>query len=498
MTLEQAIARMDRLEEAQYAYSHAMGVLYVDGDTVAPKQSVIGRGKTLACLSEVYYQLLLDGEVKEALEIILAADGGVTAEQRRRAELLKEEYDEITRIPMEEYVAFTTVCNEASAVWHEAKEKSDYALFAPYLEKLIAYRRRFAAYKDDTKPAYDVLLDGYEKGMSTETLDPFFGMLREKLTPVILAVKEKPAPRADFLHGEFPVWKQRLLAGRVMEMMGLPNDRCTLGETEHPFTSGFNKWDVRITTHYDTNDVASSLYSVIHEGGHALYELGVDDAYQFTCLTNMSMSIHESQSRFYENLIGRSLPFCRALLPVLTELFPEKFAGVTAEALYAGVNLAQPSLIRTEADELTYPMHIMIRYELEKLMMAGEVTVAELPELWNRYYRDYLGVTVPNDREGILQDSHWSGASFGYFPSYALGSAYGAQMLRAMEKDVNPWPGVAKGDLSQVTSWLREKIHRHGALLTPSQVLQNALGEPFDPACYTDYLTKKFSALYGL
>lgn len=498
MTLEQALARMDELEAARYAYGHAMSVLYVDGDTVAPKQSVIGRGKTLAYLSEAAYGLLVNDEVKEALETILAAGDQATPMQRRRAELLKEDYDDTTRIPVQEYVAFTTLCNDASAVWHEAKEKSDYTMFAPYLEKLVACRRRFAGYKDTAKPAYDVLLDGYEKGMSTAVLDPFFQTLRERLAPVILAVQGKPAPRADFLHGDFPVWKQRLLSERVMAMMGLPRDRCILGETEHPFTDGINKWDVRITTHYDPADVTSSLYSVIHEGGHALYELGVDDACQFTCLTGVSMSIHESQSRFYENLIGRSLPFCQALLPVLAELFPEKFAGVTAEALYAAVNLARPSLIRTEADELTYSMHVMIRYELEKRMFTGDVTVGELPALWNQMYRDYLGVTVPNDREGILQDSHWSGASFGYFPSYALGSAYGAQMLRAMEKDVDPWPAVAKGDLSPVTAWLGEKLHRHGALYTPKQLLDNALGEPFDPTCYTDYLTRKFSALYGL
>ena len=499
MTLEQALARMEELENAQYAYGHAMGLLYVDGDTVAPKRSVTGRSKTLGYMSEITYKLLINDEVKEALETILDSADKVTPAQRRRAELLKENYDEWTRIPMDEYVAFATLSSEASAVWHEAKLKSDYPMFAPYLEKLIGYQRRFAGYRDSTKPAYDVLLDKFEKGTTSELLDPFFATLRERLTPVILAIGEKPAPRIDFLRGDFPIWKQRILSERVMGMMGIDRERCVIAETEHPFTSGLNKWDVRLTTHYYAEDVSDNLYSVLHEGGHALYELGVADEYQFTCLgSGSSMSIHESQSRFYENYIGRSLPFCRALLPVLAELFPEKMSGVTPEMLYAAVNRAQPSLIRIQADELTYAMHIMIRYELEKLMLAGDVTVDELPHLWNDYYKQYLGVTVPNDREGILQDSHWSGVSFGYFPSYALGSAYGAQMLRAMQKELNPWPSVEKGDFSPVTAWLGERIHQHGRLYTPAQILEKAIGEPFDPTCYTDYLTEKFSKLYNL
>ena len=210
------------------------------------------------------------------------------------------------------------------------------------------------------------------------------------------------------------------------------------------------------------------------------------------------MGLHESQSRFYENLIGRSLPFCKAALPVMQELFPEQLKGVTPGMLYAAVNKAQPSLIRTESDELTYPMHIMIRYEIEKLMMNGNVKVDELPGLWNRMYKEYLGVDVPDDRRGVLQDTHWSGGMFGYFPSYALGSAYGVQMLANLEKDVDVWAAAEKGDLSPITAWLGEHLHRYGKLLTPDRLLMNAMGEPFDPTRYTDYLTRKFTGLYGL
>ena len=499
MTLEQAVAKLNEYQTAASAYNHAMGVLYTDGDTAAPADSYKGRGRTMGYLSGITYKLLVNDETPEICQTILASRDQVSDIVARQAELLKEEYEDMTRIPLEEFTAYQQLQTEAAAIWHQAKETNDYPLFAPYLEKLIDYNRRFAAYKNDKKPAYDVMLDNFEKGASMATLDSFFATLRERLTPVILAVAEKPAPRTDFLQHRFPVHIQRELSDRLMAMMGIDRRRCSITETEHPFTSGFNKWDVRITTHYYEDDLLSSMYSVIHEGGHALYELGTGDELQFTGLdTGATMGLHESQSRFYENLIGRSLPFCRAALPVMQELFPEQLKGVTPEMLYSAVNKAQPSLIRTEADELTYPMHIMIRYEIEKLMMQGDVKVDELPGLWNRMYKEYLGVEVPDDRRGVLQDTHWSGGMFGYFPSYALGSAYGVQMLSAMEKDVDVWAAVEKGDLSPITAWLGEHLHRYGRLLTPDKLLMNAMGEPFDPTRYTDYLTRKFTGLYGL
>ncbi len=499
MTLQEAKEKIAQFEALSGAYRHAMGVLFVDGATAAPKKSYIGRGRTTGELSGVIYSLETDPALQEALATV--RDNGADCDQvlLRKCEVLQENLDDMLRIPQAEYVAYSTLLNEADAVWHEAKEKSDYAMFAPCLAKLIDFNRRFAAYKDASKPAYDVMLNDYERGATMQTLDPFFATLREKLTPLILEIGKRPAPDTSFLRKEYPIAQQRVFSDRLMAMMGIDRDCCGIAETEHPFTDGNNKWDVRITTHYQLHDVASSMYSVIHEGGHALYELGVADELQFTCLSGgSSMGLHESQSRFYENLIGRSQPFCRAVLPVMQELFPSQMAGVTAEALYAAVNRAEPSLIRTEADELTYAMHIMIRYELEKRIIAGDVTVDELPALWNQMYKEFLGVTVPNDREGVLQDSHWSGGSFGYFPSYALGSAYGAQMLRRMEREVDLWPAVERGDLTPATDWLREHIHRFGQLKKPAELLENALGEPFDPTCFTDYLTKKFSALYGL
>ncbi len=499
MILSEAIEKLNELEKAAYALGHAQSILFVDGDTVAPKNSWKGRGKALSYVGELMYRQLVNPETGEVLETILQHKDETDEVTFRRAEVMKESYDNLHILPMEEFVAYQELTNESSAVWHDAKEKSDWNMFAPYLEKLIAARRRFASLKDPAKPAYDILLDQYEKGAVMADLDPFFRTLREELSPVIreVAAREKPVPA--FMKGPWPIAQQRIFSDKLMVLEGLDPLNCAIGETEHPFTGGPNKWDIRITTHYHEEDPFSSMYSVIHEGGHALYEMDVRDDLQFTGLAGgVTMGVHESQSRFYENIIGRSRAFCAPLLKILKEVFPEQMKGVTEEELYSAINLSKPSLIRTEADELTYSLHVMIRYELEKAMIAGNLKVADIPGEWNRLYKDVLGVDVPDNRRGCLQDSHWSTGYIGYFPSYALGSAYGVQMLRQMEKTVDVWGTVAKGDLSPVTAWLTENIHQYGALKKPQDLLPAAMGGPLDATVYTDYLKKKFSELYGL
>ena len=499
MTLNEAIRKLDTLEKQLLAYRHAMGVLVYDGETVAPAHSAPGRGATLAVLGAVEHGMLTAPETKETLDTLMADREGLDLPTLRRAEILKEDCDLLTLVPAAEYSSYQRLLAEAGAVWRAAKRGNDYAAFAPYLERIVAYNRRLAQRKDESKPAYDVLLDMYEKGASMAMLDPFFEKLRAGLTPVIAAVGERPQPDAPFMHATFPVHQQRAFTDRLMALMGIDRADCAVGETEHPFTDGYGKHDMRITTHYHEDCALLSMYSVVHEGGHALYELGIEDQWQGTLLQKgTSMGIHESQSRFYENLIGRSLPFCQAVLPLMKECFPAQTQGLDAETLYRLVNIARPSLIRTEADELTYSMHVMVRYELERRMFSGDLKVADIPAAWNELYEKYLGLNVPDDTRGVLQDSHWSGGLMGYFPSYALGSAYGAQMLRAMERDIDVWDGVSKGDLSAVTGWLRERIHRHGSLLTPAQVLASACGAAFDPKYYIDYLTGKYSALYAL
>ena len=498
MELKQALEELETLQKKMYAYQCASSSLYLDSVTVAPKDTAQGRGVALSILAGESHKLFANQEVGELLDFLTEHSGELTLLQRRQVEELRRSWRQMFRIPAEEYMAYAQLTNEASDVWHKAKETNDFELFRPVLEQLVAFNRKFAGYYDDTKAPYDALLNEYERGVDMAYLDRFFAAIRERLVPVIRAIGEKEQPDDRFLHREYPVEQQRRFSDYLMEVLGLDRAHCAIGETEHPFTLEFNNQDVRITTHYDPHDVASSMYSVIHEGGHAKYELGIRDDVQYTCLAGgVSMGVHESQSRFYENLIGRSRPFIEAIFPKMREFFPEQLSDVTAEGFYRAVNKAQPSLIRIEADELTYCLHIMVRYEIEKQLIGGTLEVKDVPETWNRLYKEYLGVDVPDDRQGCLQDSHWSGGSFGYFPSYALGSAYGAQMLRNMEREFDVWGPVSRGDLSQVSAWLKDKVHQYGGLLTPAEVVRNACGD-FDPTVYTDYLVDKYSKLYEL
>lgn len=498
MELKQALEELETLQKKMYAYQCASSSLYLDSVTVAPKDTAQGRGVALSILAGESHKLFANQEVGELLDFLTEHSGELTLLQRRQVEELRRSWRQMFRIPAEEYMAYAQLTNEASDVWHKAKETNDFELFRPVLEQLVAFNRKFAGYYDDTKAPYDALLNEYERGVDMAYLDRFFAAIRERLVPVIRAIGEKEQPDDRFLHREYPVEQQRRFSDYLMEVLGLDRAHCAIGETEHPFTMNFNNKDVRITTHYDPYNVASSMYSVIHEGGHAKYELGIRDDIQYTCLAGgVSMGVHESQSRFYENLIGRSRPFIEAIFPKMREFFPEQLSDVTAEGFYRAVNKAQPSLIRIEADELTYCLHIMVRYEIEKQLIGGTLEVKDVPETWNRLYKEYLGVDVPDDRQGCLQDSHWSGGSFGYFPSYALGSAYGAQMLRNMEKEFDVWGPVSRGDLSQVSAWLGDKVHQYGGLLTPAEVVKNACGG-FDPSIYTEYLVDKYSRLYDL
>lgn len=498
-SVSQAIEALEQYQATMAAYNHALGVLYHDGATAAPKDSWEGRGKTMGIMSQITYDLSTDPKNGELLTYLEGHMDALTPVQRRQVEVLRKGYDQMHKVPAQEYVEYSVLLNTAQNVWEKAKNANDFPSFAPYLEKIVAFNRKFAGYYHPEMAPYDALLNQYEEGLNMATLDGFFAELRKVIVPLIEKVQAAPEIRDDFLYRHYPVEVQSKFSDYLMEVMGLDRKHCGIAQTEHPYTTNFNNKDVRITTHYYEDSLASSMFSVIHEGGHALYELGADDCYNYTCLSGgVAMSIHESQSRFYENLIGRSESFVHAIFPKVKEFFPEQLADVDETMFYRAINKAQPSLIRTEADELTYALHIMIRYELEKQLIGGTLEVADVPREWNRLYKAYLGVDVPDDTRGCLQDSHWSGGMIGYFPSYALGSAYGAQMLAKMQEEIgNVFPDVAKGDLHRVTGWLREKIHRHASFIKPGELFESVCGT-FDPGYYTAYLTEKFTKLYHL
>ena len=500
MNLEQAKQDLMALQSKMSAYAHAMSLIFYDGVTGAPRGTAANRGHALSVLSEEEYKLSTGEQTVSLLEWLDAHKDELNEKEQRMVYLLLKSIRQMQKIPMAEYVAYQELLVQADDVWHQAKETSDFELFRPLLEQIFETNIRFAGYCAPEKAPYDYWLSEYEDGLSMETCDRFFATVRSRLVPLLQKVASVPQVDNACLYGHFPARDQEKLAKELMKLIGLDLDHCGLATTEHPFTTSFGShFDERITTNYRENNFASSMFSVIHEGGHALYDMGSDDDLAYTVLDGgVSMGIHESQSRFYENLLGRSRPFVERVFPLLQEAFPEQMKQYTAEDVYKAINRAEPSLIRTEADQVTYCLHVMVRYELEKQVMAGQLAVKDLPQAWNRLYKEYLGVDVPDDKHGVLQDSHWSGGSIGYFPSYALGSAYGAQLLKKMQETVDVDDCLRRGDFGPINQWNREHIWKFGSLYKPGQLLETALGEPFDPNVYLDYLEEKCRDVYGI
>ena len=500
MTVSQALEKLSVWQKKLAAYGHATSLLSYDGSTTAPKDTAANRAQTLSVLTEEIYRLSTSAETLEFLDVLDAHKEELTPRERRIVELALEDIREMQKIPMDEYVAFEELLVRSDDVWHRAKEENDFASFLPYLEQIFATTRRFATYCAPEMEPYNYCLNRFEKGLTMETCDAFFSALRDEIVPLVDRIGQAKQVSDRCIHGSFSEAEQERFSLELMRIMGIDLGHCGLGTTEHPFTSmlGSHK-DVRITTNYKNYSFSPSMFSVIHEGGHALYDMHSDDSLAYTLLDGgVSMGIHESQSRFYENLLGRSRAFVDFLFPKVVECFPRQMEGYTAEDFYRAINLVTPSLIRTEADEVTYSIHVMIRYELEKRVIGGQLEVRDLPAEWNRLYKEYLGVDVPSDTEGVLQDSHWSFGGIGYFPSYALGSAYGAHLLAKMEETVDVEGCLRSGDFGPINRWNEERIWTHGREIPPAELLEKALGEPFDPSYYTEYLKEKYSALYQL
>ena len=498
--IQALVQELMSLQSKLSAYYHALSLLSYDGATYAPKKTAENRGRTTEFFSAESYKLSTGEDTVRLLEKLDARKAELDYKTARMVENMLKSLREMQKIPMDEYVAYQSLLVKADDVWHTAKETSDFALFEPYLEQIFETNIRFAGYCAPGKDPYDYWLNEYEEGLNMEKCDAFFSALRSRIVPLLKEIGQKSQVEDGWLKQKVPLAQQEALSYYLMRTMGLDLGHVGLATTEHPFTTSLGSHhDVRITTHYIDDDFASSMYSVIHEGGHALYDTNADDELAYTVLDGgVSMGIHESQSRFYENILGRSKAFCTFLFPKLQELFPEITKNHTAEDFYRASNKAQPSLIRTDADEVTYTLHVMVRYELEKQVMHGRLKVHDLPAAWNKLYKEYLGVDVPDDKHGVLQDSHWSGGAIGYFPSYALGSAYGAQFLRKMKQDVDVETCLLKGDFAPINQWNREQIWRFGGLYKPCDVLDRVLGEPFDPTVYTDYLEAKCRDIYQL
>ncbi len=487
----------ERLAEAR-ALEEAMILFEWDNETLAPPAAMDQTARTVERLSGTYFKLMTDKRLGELLDA--CESQSLDEDQQAILRAAKKKREELVKLPKEEYEAYTGLTARASSVWAKAREAEDFSQFAPVLEEILSYKKKFAACKaKEGQELYDVMLDDFEEGFSMEKLDRFFDLLKQELVPLLRKIREtgERIP-AGFLKGDYPEDKQEELARFLAEYVGFDFDRGVMAVSAHPFTTALHNHDVRLTTHYDSW-VDHSLFSVIHESGHGIYEQGISDSLSQTAAgEGTSMGMHESQSRFFENMIGRNRAFWEPVYPKLQELFPSQLKDVSLEDFYRAINRVEPGPIRIEADELTYSLHIMVRYELEKALVAGEISVQELPERWAEKYEGYLGIRPETVSQGVLQDIHWSQGSIGYFPSYALGSAFAAQIYAHMETEMDMEGLMRAGRLEVIRDYLRERIHRYGKGKDSRTLLKEMTGKEFEPACYVEYLKKKFGRIYGV
>jgi carboxypeptidase Taq len=413
----------------------------------------------------------------------------------------RRRWEKARRVPSELAADLARAASVGQQVWIGARSNSDFASLVPYLERNFELLRRYIACFDDLDCSYDAVLDDFEPGACTRDVARLFDELKSELLALIDATSQ-PTDRVDdsFLHGHFPVDRQRQLVAWLLEQMGFDPTGWRIDDAVHPFASGFGNQDVRITNRWDEQFLPTSVYGAMHECGHGLYEEGVAQSLQRTPLGHPeSLGLHESQSRLWENMVGRGRPFCGVLAPRIAELFGGPIAHIDGERLYRGVNRVVPSLIRVEADEVTYSLHIVIRFELEQELVEGRLAVRDLPEAWNARYEEYLGVQVPDDANGVLQDVHWSAGLIGYFPTYALGNLIAGQLFERAHADLPDLDAqLAAGALHELREWLKQNVHRHGAKFSSAELLPRVVGGPITVGPFIDYLKGKLSQVYDL
>lgn len=486
-----------------YDLRGAAAVLAWDEQTYMPRGGAEARAQQKATLQRLIHRRLIDPRLAECVAQLGddAAAGRLTEEQAAQARLAKRAVDQAAKLPEELVVALSEAASAGFQAWLEARKANDFAPFRPALERLVRLQREKADALGWTGERYDALLDLFEPSMRTETVGALFGELREALVPLVAAIGAQAHAVDDgCLHRRFPADRQRAFVDQLLRAIGFSDDHGRLDLSEHPFTIAFAPTDVRITTRINETSLGDAVFATLHEAGHGFYERGIPAAYAGTFLGMIdSLALHESQSRLWENLIGRSLPFWRHHYPALQATFPEQLGHVPLATFYRAINKVQPSLIRTEADEVTYNLHIFMRFELERAMLDGALAVADVPDAWNEKTQAYFGLTPPDMVRGVLQDVHWSADSFGYFPTYVLGNLLAAQFHETLRQDLPDLDrNLAGGDYEALHAWLRDRIHAHGARYTADELVRRVTGRPLAVAPLIRYLERKYGEIYRL
>ncbi|ELZ87543.1 carboxypeptidase Taq [Haloferax elongans ATCC BAA-1513] len=490
---DQLLSKYKRIANVE----NAGGILSWDQQVMMPDEGTPARSQQMSALSALRHELLTDDEFGELLEA--AEEDDPTEEQAAVLRELRRDYERAARVPNDLVEKISAASSEAIPAWKQAKAEDDFEKFAPHLEKHVELKRKYAEHIDPDRDAYEVLFEDYEPCLPLDQAEDILADVREVLVSMIEDIRESDTELAvDSFEGEFDESEQEELVRDALSTLGYPWDRGRLDTAPHPFSSG-TQFDARVTTRYDESDPLGSLFSTIHEFGHALYTLGLPDEHYATPLgEDRNLSVHESQSRLWENHVGRSRAFWQHFLPTFTEHFPEVDASVE-EAYEAANQVYDDNLIRVEADELTYHLHIVIRFELERELVSGDLEVEDVPEAWNDKYEEYLGIRPETDSEGCLQDIHWAYGNFGYFPTYSLGSIMAAQLFAAAEEDIDGLDEkIASGEFGDLREWLRENVHQHGRQYETNDLVKRATGEDFAADDFLDYVESKYSEIYDL
>lgn len=492
---QEYITKMQQIADVR----NAIAVLGWDQETYLPDKSAAFRGQQITTLSSIAHELFTAPALGTLLED-LDNRTDLDPVAAKNISLSLEDYRKNKKYPALFVAELSKTTNECYHAWINARKEGNYAVFEPLLSRMVDLKRQEADLLGYEGHPYNALLNEYEKGATTTMLDTIFTDVKKALTPLLRNIEQKPQVRKDFLHLHYNRDKQWAFGIKLLKAMGYDMGAGRQDISEHPFTTSFSPQDVRVTTRIDENDFGNMTWSCIHEGGHALYEQGLPvEAYGLPAGEAASLGIHESQSRLWENNVGRSLPFWQHHYAHLQELFPDNLNIVSLNDFYKAINQVQPSLIRTEADELTYHFHVMIRYEIEKGLLDGSYHTKDLREVWNQYYKEYLHIDVPTDTQGILQDIHWSHGSFGYFPTYSLGSFYAAQFFIAAQQQIPELTEqIARGEYTVLLDWLRNQVHRYGRYYTSNELCEKITGKPLDFKYFLDYATQKFGDIYSL